>query len=197
MSIGKDPIRAFGRNNVLQEFSDAIAGRSMQLYHAVAATDSAGVDYVLTRDSGTSRPTLTAAQPTFGVNGHDFDITINKPTIFAGIATIDITFGQTGGGAGAAKDFNVYFKIYHYDGTTETEIGTVDTETQSLTTDGSIRTKMNCTITRKLFKIGDILRLNMKGTTDSGVGTRKITVWHDPNTADSELFFWMPVQNME
>jgi len=179
--IGESPIDAGEPDNVLQSFSDATAGRSLQLYHCVGTIDSVGTDYVLVRDSGTSSPTQTAGN--FDI---DFDITINKPTIVAGIATIDVNFKHmdTSGGDNAL----IVFTLRKFDGATETDIGTVTTqavlESASTTSD-----KLQFVVTRTKLNIGDTLRL----TADAGGSDNRVRLFHDPGTAGNELKLWVPL----
>lgn len=190
MGIGEgSPITVPSENNILQNFSDATAGRSLQLFYCVGTTDSAGVDYVMVRDSGVSLPVVTNADVSFDI---DFDITINKPTIIAGIATIDVTYGGFGGGA--ARNVNIEFKLIHYDGSTETEIGVVNTK--SILVQATFETtKLQFTVTKQLFGIGNVLRLTAKG---NGVeATRGVALKHNPQTAGDELKLWLPIVNLE
>jgi hypothetical protein len=188
------PITATPENNILQSFSDATAGRSQQLYYGMATSDSSGVSYVLMRDAGTSYPTwwyLLDDGP--GAMDIDFDITINKPTIFAGIGSIDFKIGYAGG-ANSTSTY-ITFNIIHYDGSTETSIGSVQSATYTLDADGSRSYKVKVNITRKLFGVGHILRLSCAATKSGG--TRYYALYHNPGTAGNELKLWMPIVNLE
>lgn len=174
------PISVPSDNNVLQNFSDATAGRSLQLYYCAATQDSVGVDFVLTRDGGISLPVkLTTG---FDV---DFDITINKPTIIAGIATVDFTIESVG-----ASSMVVTFNLIHYDGTTETTVGTVTSVTQDVDTPISYKVQFN--VTKQLWGIGHILRFNAVSEGPAGQ-----FLYHDPQTAGEELKVWLPIVNLE
>ena len=190
MPLANSGITATPENNVLQSFSDATAGRSQQLFWAMATTDSVGVDYILGRDSGISNPTSTDP-----MGDIDFDITINKPTIIAGIAAIDLKWLVTDTGGGGPATGTLAITLYHYDGSTETSIGTVSTRTIDVSATSPIEetTKLQFPITRKLFGIGDTLRLNIVGSSPY----TDITLYHDPNTAGNELKIWLPIVNLE
>ena len=184
------PINAPEGTNVLQSFSDATAGRSLQLFYAMLSKDSIGVSYVLGRDAGISEPTSVHATE-FDL---DFDITINKPTIFAGIGTIDVNWVASSSGGGEEGDYQITFNIYHYDGVTETLIGTVST--QSINTRSSVQvqaSKLIVNITRKLFGVGHVLRLNAVGSAT----IREVKIFANPTIGGEELKFWMPVVNLE
>lgn len=173
-------------SNVLQSFSDATAGRSLQLYHCVATSTTGGLVYVLARDSGISYPVATSGTPG-STDTIDFDITINKSTLFSGIGYLDLVIAV---GAGGPAD--VRSKIYHYDGSTETLIsGSPVTPNNAGAT---YSYKIPLTVTKKNFRPGDILRLKLALTTNAA---STLSLKHDPLTAGSELKLWVPVVNLE
>jgi len=173
-------------NNVLQNFSDATAGRSLQLYHCVASRTSAATTYVLARDAGISSPTTTDV--TGSTKEINFDITINKSTLISGTGYVDVTFNLNVNGT--AK---ITFEIIHYDGSTETSLtGAIDTPT--ITVAGSESFKVPLSFTKKNFRVGDILRLET--ILEGGAGDKN-TLSHDPLTAGDELKLWVPVVNLE
>jgi len=172
-------------DNILQSFPDAIAGRSIITYQGAAAE---GNQFVLTPDGGTSYPLEQSSTSSYNLN---FDITINKATIFAGLCTLDIRAGASVGAGSATYTF--VFAVIHYDGSTETEIGTA---TFAITTSSGEqrKVKLSFDITRKIFKIGDILRLELDASRDGGAST---VFHHDPNVAGNECILRMPVVNLE
>ena len=194
MVIGDAPgITVPGENNILQSFSDATAGRSVQLYYGFASLDDSATDYHLGRDAGNSNPVdKKISNTSFDI---DFDITINKPTIFAGVATIDCNWAHMQNGSEGTKITTLVLTLIHYDGSTET---TLDTKTHGITQASGeiIAGKYNFTIATKLFKIGDILRLSVSFTTNVTSG-RYSVVNFDPETAGNELKVWMPIRNLE
>ena len=182
---GNSGIMQGSGDNILQNFSDATAGRSLFLYWATAASNAAGTQYVLARDEGVSSVTTTA----FNVNSTktiNFDISINKTTSFSGIGYVDLSFTVGGGGTGVIAP-----KIYHYDGSTETLISDESAPSGGV---GTHSFKVRLAITRKAFKPGDILRMKVILTSSGGAsGSLK----HDPQVAGNELKLWMPVVNLE
>ena len=189
------PINSATDTNILQNFSDATAGRSQQLFYVMGVTDSTGVEYVLGRDAGISLPIDMRDVGGGGVTTFDADITINKPTIMAGIATIDFNYKHMEGGSEGGTNSIFIFKLIHYDGITETTIGTVTAQTVAgVSQTGSF--KLKCQITKKLFGIGNILRLNTS-ISYSGTSPRYSVVSCDPETAGNELKLWMPIVNLE
>lgn len=179
-------------NNILQNFSDATAGRSQQLFYGMQTKDSIGLDYILQRDAGNSFPTIISDGSSFDI---DFDITINKPTIFAGIGSIDVHFGITNG-TGTQTTVSIDCEIIHYDGSTETVLASVDSVEITNVGSTSQKHKLKFTMPRKLFKIGDIFRLNIKGNNSDSQGG-EVLLHLDSLTAGNELKLWMPIVNLE
>lgn len=167
--------------NTLQSFSDTTAGRSLQLYYGVTITDSTGVVYALTRDGGFSNP--TSASTAGGTNTYNFDITINKMTIVSGYAFVDLKV------AGDAGTNNVVVSVVHYNGSTETTLGSVQSEELSTTK----QIKLRMLLTKKAFGVGKILRLKIVATATGGT----TILYNDPNVAGDELKLWLPVVNLE
>jgi hypothetical protein len=187
-----------GGSNVLQSFSDAVAGRSQQTYHGMASMDSAAtVSYILARDAGASFPLLKENDSGVSSFDIDFDMTINAPTIFAGIGYIDyqIAWRMT---VPQASVGHFHFTIYHVDGVTETSIATADPFALASSVSASRTAKIKFDVTRKTFGIGTKLRLNCIAHITGGNTTQVfLGLSFDPSTAGSELKLNMPVVNME
>jgi len=107
----------------------------------------------------------------------DFDFTFGKamnmliaPIITCG--TINVNNGATGG---------VSVKIYHYDGTTETQIGSTYQCPNEANAGVNNRLYRFCAYTlptaKQVFKVGDILRLNL---TENG---NVSALYHDPSNS--------------
>jgi hypothetical protein len=176
--------------NVLQSFSDATAGRSQQMFYAVAAADTVSTKYLLIRDSGISNPAYQFSGGNGDVIDVDFDITINKPTIIAGLVAVDVTFETLLGGF---NNMYIKFKLYYVSTeAVETEIGAVRTPTNATT---PYKSKVVMAVTKKMFGVGTKLRLN--AIVNNNQGTGNATMWHDPTTAGHELKIWIPVVNLE
>ena len=174
--------------SVLQSFTDTAAGRSLQLFYGTGVTDSGGTTYVLSRDAGFSRP-ISYTASTSGV-ALNFNITNNKMTIIAGIVQADVRItAQDMMGAGG--NVTVTAALYHYDGSTETLLGSATTDNLKSTT---ITQKFSFTATRKSFGVGSTLRLKMTlNGYSSGPDREDVTIYFDPLTAGNELKLWVPV----
>ena len=191
MAIGKDPIASSLKNNILQSFSDATAGRSIQTFYAMAATDSTGANYVLGRDAGNSDPAYNKTLGGFSIDA--FAITINKPTIFAGICSIDFTTQVEGPGGQDAM--TVVFTLEKENAGGDTTIGTVTSRTHTGSVVSAVPQKVKFDITRVLFKVGEILKLKIDVTNTEG--GRFNYLYYDPDTAGHELILNIPVVNLE
>jgi len=169
-------------HNVLQSFSDATAGRSIQLYWAVAALANAGTDYTLMRDEGLSTPGYTK-ETGDKITEIDFDITINKTTIVAGISCVDCKIKHAGQGWGRLE-----VELFKYDGS-ETSIS--DSPKSSTVTADTQSFKLMMSVTRTTLKVGDVLRF--KAYIEGSNAAAEVTLYHDPQVAGNELKLWVPV----
>lgn len=155
------------------DYFDYIANVGYKEFYACGGKNAAGNTYFLTADKS-----IAASSDNIYTGGNsdiDFDLVVNNPvTIAAGKATINTTF--------SCNNSNIWIRwtIYHVRGGTETSLGTADTATY--TEGGGILTYYkNCvqvTLTKKSFKVGDIIRVNATATT-GGAGANK-HFWHDP-----------------
>jgi len=177
--------------NVVYDYSDVATGRSMVLLYGAATTDSAGVNRILSGNTVRSVPTYIESETTFDV---DFDITVNRYMKVEGDVVINFKWKQNGGGSPPATIYLV-FKLRRYRGTTETQLGTVQSTSESHASDVySHSVDMN--ITKNTLKKGDILRLTVEGYGGGGA-TKKVWLSHDPETAGDELKIWIPVMVQE
>lgn len=172
-------------SNVLQNFDDNKLGRAMFKYFAVRGV---GGVYGLIRDEGESYPSSTSVSgvATLTVN---FDAYITRATLIGGTAYVDVTVNH-----GAVAVSTVNFKIYHYDGSTETLVSN-SVDTDGTTAGVTTRYKIPLTLTKKNYKPGVYLRLKCLLTSNNAGSS--VSIDHDPTTAGSELILWTPVFNLE
>ena len=189
MTIGEgSPITVPSGVNQLQNFSDATAGRSLQLYYGVAMTTSTSTIFGLTRDVGLSDPASTLVPVAQSGQEFNFDITINKPTILAGLGYVDVKH------SGNAQDAQIKVELYHYNGITETLISDSPlTENHGVA--GAYSSKIPLNISKKLYGVGSTLRLKL--TITLSTGSSNTSLMHDPQTAGNELKMWVPIVNLE
>ncbi len=110
----------------------------------------------------------------------DFDYEINGERLIGGDCLISVKW-KNWEGAGDATETYIIAKIIHYDGTTETTIGNV-TGFTGTGTDQTFTLTLFVNLTKKHFKIGDVLRLTLEGwgkSDDAADADNKIEVFHD------------------
>lgn len=105
--------------------------------------------------SGTTEPTV--------MFDHDYDVKVNLPRTVNGKVLINITAGMK---SNELATFYTYFKIYFrkWDGTTETELGNVETETLWISNATTQSDKTFATwidIVNQQFKVGETIRVTV------------------------------------
>ncbi len=120
----------------------------------------------------------------------DFDLAqFNLPKIIKGTAYIGTSFAITDtGGAGSANGYMIY-KLRKWDGSSETEIASVQSITRTTGASSCERVSLPLTIPKTHFKKGDILRLTIEGWAfeSGGDATGKITAAHDPSNSEGTI----------
>lgn len=158
------------------DWTDLFAGVGYIVFYAGQATaTAAAVTSFLTRrtlDGYPNKSSTTSATPL----DLDFDITFEKEVTIRGDALINYT--QISGAAGSTATAAI--KVYHVNGATETEIGSITGPTRSAVT---TREMLVVPLTEKHFAIGEKLRLNITFTI---VGANAGTLYFDPSSGISE-----------
>lgn len=91
--------------------------------------------------------------------------------------------------AGAAATLYVQIKVYHYDGTTETQLGST-WQSENMTVAGLTNTYLNARInvaTQKHFKIGDMIRVKVLTTSSGATGGTQWEVGFDPQNRSGNV----------
>jgi len=160
-----------GTNNLIfnVDYFDYLSGAGYKKFYLAGLTTTTGTNqYILTADN-----TIVADSDnsTIGGNGTDldFDIEFNNPATIA--AADALASFPTVMSSGNADYFNVTIKVIHYDGSTETELGTVTCDSDD--GDPTIKRRKTCklALTRKFFAVGDILRVNITISSSQAAGT--------------------------
>ena len=177
------------------DYTDVLEGTGVLKLQGFKSADSTGNHYRLSRETLiTTAIETTSATKTFTadqapVQGLDLDFNLgvfNMPKTIMGTLNICTSLGATRVGAGGSG-FNGYaiYKLRKYDGTTETEIGSVQSQNVIIAGEGSARNQVSVvmSLTETHFNVGDILRLTVEawGTareTAESEGT--LTIPHDP-----------------
>ena len=142
------------RTLVTYDYFDSFSGVGFVKFWLLGTNDSAGKKYHLTTDK-TIGSSSTNLRDLSGAINLDFDIDIDTPfKVAARDGIVTMVFVIPGSGR------VVTFSVIHVDSDdTETTIGTVSTETMGQATGGRRTCKM--TMTEKLFKKGEKLRLTV------------------------------------
>lgn len=146
-------------------YTDIATGTGFVTYYCAITTDSTGQDEILTpqvvfsdeTNSTWVSPTGNGGDPFVKVGDLDFDLsTFNLPQTLKGTAVINGSFAVNTDGSVSCY---IIFKIRHWDGTTETDIGSVQTETIDKNSPSFQTFLVEVSLTEKHFKKGETLRV--------------------------------------
>jgi len=168
-----------------EEISD---GTGRVLYYAGAVTDSTGEDFVLVTSPFYAKSPDSSgndnSSPSLGIREDlDFDVELNLPRSIKGDAIITIPFGFHGNTEGITATGYVIAKLRKWDGTSETEIVSVQSETNSTTSASNYHEQIYALrlpiTTVQNFKKGETLRLTIQAYA-GGSGRIYWRLGHDP-----------------
>jgi len=160
------------------DFVDKATGVGLITFYA-GHTDTDG--YILSSNAFYSSEASTASGQNVAMD-LDFDVLIEKTLIIDGTCIVEIPYILAHDAGSWSSDPNVVVTLRHWDGTTETDLGTA-TGNKPLVSIGANISKdvlntVKFDVTRKTFKKGDTLRLTI-ATAAAGAGTEFILA-HDP-----------------
>lgn len=191
---------AVSRPLATYDFFTVIEGTGMVEFDAFNTASSGAVTYNLGKDVSvysyeiaTNNSDTGITSSTFAVQKTiDWDLSsFNFPKVVTGTAYINGTFAIEGSAGQGATGYAEFF-LYHYDGTTNTQLGTTRTENIIAASAGDaikIFTQM-MTLTEKKFNPGDKLRLrcNLWARKDGASNNCNIRIGNDPqNRADGTI----------
>ena len=135
------------------DYFDFVSGAGYKEFYFLGTKDNVGSKYTLTTDGS-----MIADDGNYIlITGNDinFDLTFaDNVTIANALATISYTTSTNG-----ATTQTIVWTIYHYDGTTETSLGTV-TGVVTGTGNQHFRKTIQLMLSQKTFKKGETLRVN-------------------------------------
>ena len=147
------------------DYFDWAQGAGYKRYYFLGTKDSVGNKYALTTDNSLLADDANVRLT--GTASTDFDLVFNNSvTVANALCTASYTIEMDGTNS---DSFTVAITVYHYDGSTETSLGTV---TDTTTTDGDPakreRRTVQFTLTEKKFSKGDTLRVTVDTTVNAG-----------------------------
>ena len=172
-------------------YTDIIDGAGVIIFKAFSTNESGTEDYHISASSIKSNTQYTATlinSSTFSTAANlDFDTSpFNSARTVKGTAYFIIPLGYVQGGSSAGI-MRCTITINHFDGTTETSIGSAISEEADLdtSTDNHISKKVivKVVLTERLFAEGDILRVNILAEGKYEIhttGTGYYCLGHDP-----------------
>ena len=169
---------------VSYEFTDIEDGTGVSTYFGFADDNTGATSYGLTKQNIYSKPEATAQSSAGGTETKvvDFDLVMNVPKTVNGdlVANIPIT-------AVSNQDLgcrtSVTLNVIHYDGSTETSLGTKTSN--YITNNGAniLKDGITCLIIpvdNRLFAAGEILRMKVTLTVTRLNGIATGSIRHDP-----------------
>lgn len=169
-------------------YTDIRSGTGFQTYYAAVTIDSTGQDEILTaRTIYSDEKKTTFTIPIDGAGAvfakqkdYNFDLsTFNLPLDIKGTADINVSWTLETGGGGEGY---FIFKFRKWDGTTETEIGSVQTETITIGDAIEKTSLVSVVLPLTNFQSGETLRLTAEIWTRNlhNTITTDFTFCHDP-----------------
>lgn len=192
----------FGGEELLSSYNheDLEEGLYYILYYGGGVSMAGTPDHLLrsfvwTADPGSSSITGITDLAATLQQDLDFDIEFNLSHSIGGDCLINLKHYTKSEGTTDTDTYTVV-TIYHYDGSTETSIGTATTDTIHATgsTGATATEAIKISITEKDFKKGDILRINLKQycwRADTAE-TATCTLYHNPLSDPADLRCWIP-----
>jgi len=174
------------------DFDDIASGERLQSYYAATTKFETTTKYILTgnpsiysNDEAQTDGIDKDNDTTFRIElDQDFDLSQFQITqIFEGEGNIQVTWGCSQNYSADANGVYLILKVRKWDGTTETEIASAQTETWNDGSGATLKTSLvPITIPKTQFKVGEILRLTIELWTmlDSSIAVGSYHLKHDP-----------------
>ena len=168
------------------DWTEVASGEGYVTFDGFASVTSTATDYHMSNNVlGTGSQTY--AVDTSSTASIDFDTTpFNSPRYVQGNALIAFTHAIFASAAGGGKTNAITVAVYHYDGSTETSLGTATCEALTSVANQLVKATRQFVIplTPKHFKIGDILRIKVTVAWAGGEGNYVHAFCCDPLNRD-------------
>ena len=164
--------------NQVFTFAETITGGQLKIYLSDSAGDTTYAALATPTDSNTVVEKLgdpTASNVWYKAADYDFDIVCNKGVTLKGTAIANFTHYIHN----PAYEGKLKIRIRHYNGTTETELGDADSDT-NVGAVQYLREQVSIDVTKKKFKRGDIVRITVETWVKYGFVDLFYWWWHDP-----------------
>lgn len=183
VTLAKQPYTTASPVLANYSYTDIASGTGYIVYNAFATETSAAVDYHLGTSTVLSNPKFTEKH--WAANGLqldlDFDLTEFQITqTLEGTALVSFALNIHDIGLGAVSTYAIA-KVRKWDGSTETEIASVTSNTFSATapTNTNETFLVPITIPQTVFAVGETLRLTIE-VYGTGDGDSQFAIAHDP-----------------
>ena len=194
----KQPFTTGSESITTFDFTERITGLGVQKYYLYQSKDVSTISYSLTETILQSQvATLDLAGVSPSTVSFDFDTPIFQiAQTTSGSARFTFDWAFTEGQAGQNAQGKIY--IRHWDGTTETDLGSAQTK-QGLGSSGDTES-MVIPLTKKHFAVGDILRVTVEVTYTGTAGAPNgaFVVGTNPEATDGDLTtLYMPWETID
>lgn len=177
---------------VSYNYTDLASGEGYQTFYGGTASNG---DVLTQSNKFISETTHTSSEETpvsttsTKYIDKDFDITFNTPRTIKGKLFVSVPIGVQGLVGGESWYFKLITKVYHYDGSTETQLGSTETGKEYFSgalgangIKGFVATNYH-DLTQKGFKVGETIRITVEGWYRTNGGTARnawVGIGHDP-----------------
>lgn len=166
-------------------YNDIANAAGYVTYYGQANWDSgSALAYSLITTPVEAQDTYTEQAPSQD-NTYTFDVTFNQPRILNGDCYVVVPYFAKAVSTSAIT-VTVYASLFHYDGSTETQIGSTvsDSYTLNVTSTTQHDELLSAIIepsNETKFKLNDVLRLKVRIVTSSSANANsRGALWHDP-----------------
>ena len=153
------------------DYVDIAEGTGIVVFYGSVTKNNAATNYYLTTTktySGVIVPSATPAGTSYTkLIDADFDVVFNTPKLVKGKAYLSVTQGAVCQSGTTGVGVYLVATLKHYDGTTETTLGSAQTSTAFVSTPGSGATSKSISFvfdiaSTQQFKANDTLRLTLE-----------------------------------
>ncbi len=163
-------------------YQELLTGEGIITFQLVLSENSTTTNYLIKTDAIVSDPTFKRKQNASETFNWTFDTnTFKFRRIIEGTVYISFTHKAAFGNAGCSNYLTV--ALYHYDGTTETSLGSVTSPTVSDNSTDTYATRLiTIDVSKRIFQKGDILRAKLTWVASGASGSYTNAVYFDPTT---------------